>query len=44
MATSHATVGGLNEQLLRHLEERNIFAALTDGLDQVMLRVTAANQ
>ena len=44
MATSHATAGGLNEQLLRHLEERKIFTALTDGLDRVMLRVTAANQ
>jgi pyrroline-5-carboxylate reductase len=44
MATSHATVGGLNEQLLRHLEERKIFTALTEALDGVMLRVTAANQ
>lgn len=44
MASSHATVGGLNEQLLRHMEERKIFTALADGLDQVMLRVTAANQ
>jgi pyrroline-5-carboxylate reductase len=44
MAASHATIGGLNEQLLRYLEERNIFGTLTDGLDQVMLRVAAANR
>ncbi|MGA3012028.1 MAG: pyrroline-5-carboxylate reductase [Terracidiphilus sp.] len=43
MATGHATVGGLNEQLLRHLDERKVFAELTDGLDQVMLRVTTTN-
>jgi pyrroline-5-carboxylate reductase len=43
MAADHATAGGLNEQLLRHLEERNIFVALTEALDQVMLRVTTAN-
>jgi pyrroline-5-carboxylate reductase len=43
MATGHATAGGLNEQLLRHLEERNTFGTLTEALDQVMLRVTTTN-
>ena len=41
MAGGHATAGGLNEQVLRHLEERNVFGALAEALDQVMLRVTA---
>jgi pyrroline-5-carboxylate reductase len=44
LATSHATKGGLNEQLLRDLEERNVFGALTEALDRVMLRVTAATR
>jgi pyrroline-5-carboxylate reductase len=43
MAADHATAGGLNEQLLRHLEERDIFTALTEALDQVMRRVTTSN-
>jgi len=43
MAAGHATAGGLNEQLLHHLEERNTFGALTEALDQVMLRVTTTN-
>lgn len=43
MAAGHATAGGLNEQLLRHLEEHNTFGVLTEALDQVMLRVTTTN-
>jgi pyrroline-5-carboxylate reductase len=43
MATGHATAGGLNEQLLRHLEEHNTFGTLAEALDQVMLRVTTTN-
>jgi pyrroline-5-carboxylate reductase len=43
MAADHATAGGLNEQLLNYLEERNTYGALTEALDQVMLRVTTTN-
>lgn len=40
MARRHATPGGLNEQLLKHLEENGVFEALADGLDGVMRRAT----
>jgi hypothetical protein len=43
MAADHATAGGLNEQLLNYLEERNTYGSLTEALDQVMLRVTTTN-
>jgi pyrroline-5-carboxylate reductase len=44
LAAAHATLGGLNEQILRHLEEHGVFDTLTNALDQVMLRVTAASR
>ena len=41
IAESHATKGGLNEQLRLFLEEKGLFASLSDGLDRgVMERVT----
>ncbi len=40
IAESHATRGGLNEQLRVFLEEKGLFASLADGLDRVMARVT----
>lgn len=40
IAESHATKGGLNEQLRVFLEEKGLFASLSDGLDRVMDRVT----
>jgi pyrroline-5-carboxylate reductase len=40
IAESHATKGGLNEQLRLFLEEKGLFASLADGLDLVMARVT----
>ena len=40
LAGGHATPGGLNEQLLRHLEEHGVFETLSDGLNGVMRRVT----
>jgi pyrroline-5-carboxylate reductase len=43
MAADHATAGGLNEQLLNYLEERNTYGSLTEALDQLMLRVTTTN-
>ena len=42
LASGHATRGGLNEQLLRYLEEEGVFETLSNGLDRVMQRVTAA--
>lgn len=44
IAESHATKGGLNEQLRLYLNERNLFDALSAGLDSVMARVTGNGQ
>jgi pyrroline-5-carboxylate reductase len=43
LACEHATPGGLNEQVHRHLVERGVFAAVAEGLDAVMRRVTAGS-
>ena len=40
MAAAHATPGGLNEQILKHLEAHGVFDTIHDALDAVMLRVT----
>lgn len=40
IAGSHATKGGLNEQLRLFLEEKGLFTSLSEGLDRVMARVT----
>ncbi|KAA6459236.1 NADP oxidoreductase [Acidobacteria bacterium AB60] len=44
MATAHATPGGLNEQILRHLESQGLFHRIHDALDEVMLRVHQRSQ
>jgi pyrroline-5-carboxylate reductase len=44
IAESHATKGGLNEQLRLYLEERNVFGAVSAGLDRVMARVTGKDE
>ena len=44
MAVAHATPGGLNEQILKHLEAHGVFDTITDALDQVMLRVIAPSR
>jgi pyrroline-5-carboxylate reductase len=38
LACAHATPGGLNEQLLRHLTDRGVFGILEEGLDAVYRR------
>ena len=43
MAAAHATPGGLNEQMLKHLETHGVFTTIHDGLDALMLRVAAAS-
>lgn len=40
IAESHATKGGLNEQLRLFLEEKGLFGSLSEGLDRVMARVS----
>jgi pyrroline-5-carboxylate reductase len=40
LATSHATPGGLNEQVLRDLTDHGVFDTLTDALDSVHRRAT----
>jgi pyrroline-5-carboxylate reductase len=44
IAESHATKGGLNEQLRLFLEGKGLFTAVSDGLDRVMARVTGQSQ
>jgi pyrroline-5-carboxylate reductase len=39
LAAGHATAGGLNEQLARHLVERGIFADIDTGLDAILARI-----
>lgn len=43
LACEHATPGGLNEQVRRHLAERGLFDAVSEGLNAVMRRVTAGS-
>lgn len=43
LACEHATPGGLNEQVRRHLGERGLFDAVSEALDAVMRRVTAGS-
>jgi pyrroline-5-carboxylate reductase len=43
LATGHATLGGLNEQLRNHLEARGLFADVREGLDDVLARVRATS-
>jgi pyrroline-5-carboxylate reductase len=39
LATAHSTPGGINEQLLLHLGDRNLFADMHDGLDKIQVRI-----
>jgi pyrroline-5-carboxylate reductase len=41
LATEHATRGGLNEQLARHLTDSGLFAAMADGMDAILRRIEA---
>jgi pyrroline-5-carboxylate reductase len=44
IADTHATRGGLNEQLRLLLEAKGVFSSLSDGLDRVMARVTGRSE
>jgi len=44
LAADHATRGGTNEQLLKYLEAQGGFARLSEGVDGILQRVTAASQ
>jgi pyrroline-5-carboxylate reductase len=39
LAVEHATLGGINEQLLKHLVDRQLFADVHDGLDKILSRI-----
>jgi pyrroline-5-carboxylate reductase len=39
LATEHATPGGINEQLLKHLVDRHVFADMHEGLDEILARI-----
>ncbi|QNQ10218.1 pyrroline-5-carboxylate reductase [Sphingomonas alpina] len=41
LAADHATLGGLNEQLLKHVSDHGVFTALGEGLDAILSRITA---
>jgi pyrroline-5-carboxylate reductase len=40
LAAEHATKGGINEQLLGHLREQQVFESLSAGMDAIMRRIT----
>jgi pyrroline-5-carboxylate reductase len=42
MAAAHATRGGTNEQVLNHLMASGVFESLSEALDGILRRVTAA--
>jgi pyrroline-5-carboxylate reductase len=44
LAADHATRGGMNEQIQKYLTEHGVFDRLSEALDGVMRRVTAAPQ
>ncbi len=44
LAADHATRGGINEQLVAHLVSHGVFESVSEGLDAVMQRITAASQ
>jgi pyrroline-5-carboxylate reductase len=44
LAADHATRGGTNEQVLRHLTEHGVWDRFAEALDGVMRRVTAASR
>lgn len=44
LAVEHATRGGTNEQIRNHITRDGAFQSLTEALDGVMVRVTAASR
>ncbi len=44
LAADHATRGGTNEQVLRHLTDHGAFEAYAAALDAILVRVTAASR
>jgi pyrroline-5-carboxylate reductase len=42
LAADHATRGGINEQVRKHLTSRGVFEAIPEALDAAMRRVTGA--
>lgn len=44
LAVDHATRGGTNEQIRNHVTEAGVFDRITEALDAVLRRVTAASQ
>jgi pyrroline-5-carboxylate reductase len=43
LASQHATAGGINEELLKHLADRGVLRSVSEGLDAVMDRIRAAS-
>ena len=39
LAASHATAGGINEQVLKHLVAHGLFTRVSEALDAVLLRI-----
>jgi pyrroline-5-carboxylate reductase len=42
LASQHATVGGINEQFLKHMLERGLLASVSSGLDAILQRIRSA--
>jgi pyrroline-5-carboxylate reductase len=43
-AANHATGGGINEQLLKHLVERGLLTNVSEALDAVLHRINTQSQ
>jgi len=44
LVADHATRGGTNEQVLKHLTDHHVFDVYSDALDAILVRVTAASR
>jgi pyrroline-5-carboxylate reductase len=44
LANHHATVGGINEQFLKHMTEHSLRETISSGLDAVLQRIRVASR
>jgi pyrroline-5-carboxylate reductase len=44
LASQHTTIGGINEQFLKHMVERGLLANVSSGLDVILQRIRSASR
>jgi pyrroline-5-carboxylate reductase len=44
LVTNHATVGGINEQFLKHLVQHGLLTSVSEALDAILQRISAESQ